>query len=162
MEREEVSGLDTKSKQRLMNVEEGRAMNKPKTLKAKHIARKIKSFDHFIYIWGEKAGYYLPPKSHITWHYISQVLSREKRLLRLGEVGHIIDIPKVKGALVNEMFGDIKDFNELHSYFPDFTESHNIPREYFFNVRIKRYLKLSIQNILIGIWFSYESKLVLK
>ena len=45
------------------------------SLTAKMVARKISSFDHFIYLWGTKANYYLPPKHCLTWRFISQVLA---------------------------------------------------------------------------------------
>ena len=112
---------------------------KQKFIKAKDIARKLKSFDHFIYVWGEKGRYYLPPKNTLTWHYISQILAKEKRLLKLDEVGHQIEVPKVRGKVVNEMFDEVKHVNGLHFYFPDFSESHSVPRDYFFNVIITRY-----------------------
>jgi len=108
-------------------------------VKAKEIARKIKSFDHFIYVWGQKGQYYLPPKNVITWHYVSQILAQEKKLLKMEEVGSSLEVPKVRGTVVNEMFRKVKMENGLHLYFPDFTDTQNVPRDYFFNVGVIRY-----------------------
>lgn len=40
--------------------------NKFRNVLAKDIARKIKSLDHFVYLWGHKHNYYLPPKHSLT------------------------------------------------------------------------------------------------
>ena len=73
----------TKRKGRDMEVEHEAPVQQKTLVRAKDIARKIKSFDHFLYVWGHNGGYYLPPKSVFTWHYISQILAREKRLLKV-------------------------------------------------------------------------------
>ena len=117
-----------------LNTEPTEQRRPNKFMKAKEIARKIRSFDHFIYLWGEKAKYYLPPKRFITWHYISQVLSCEKRLLKLDQVGHVAEIPKLKGNLLKDMWDRCKDTNELNTFFPDIHDSQQVPRDYFFNV----------------------------
>lgn len=121
-----------------MNVEQGVEAPGGRLVKAKDIARTIKSFEHFIFIWGHKAGYYLPPKTVLTWHYVSQILAHEKRLLRTDQVGHVLQVPKVRGSVVNDMYQSIKDIDGLHRYFPDFTSTQNVPRDYFFNVRLIR------------------------
>jgi len=110
-----------------------------KIMKAKEIARKIKSFDHFIHVWGDKARYYLPPKRCLTWHYISQILCKEKRLLKIDQVGHEVEIPKVKGSVLDSMWQKAKDLNGMHEYFPDIHKSSHVPRKYFFNVRLIRF-----------------------
>ena len=138
MEQTAQPGKETKQKSTPMNIEKTGNQPKQRLVRAKDIARKVKSFDHFIYIWGSKGKYYLPPKSVLTWHYISQILAKEKRLLKLEQVGYQIEIPKVKGTLVNDMFHEVKDHNGLHYYFPDLSENQNVPRDYFFNVRIIR------------------------
>ena len=107
-------------------------------LKASEVARKIKSFDHFLFVWGTKAGYYLPQKNCLTWHYVAQVLAGEKRLLRVDQVGHVQELPKARGVLVNELWEHCKSINELHCYFPDVTPRSQIPRTYFYNVKIIR------------------------
>ena len=109
-----------------------------KLVKAKDIARKIKSFEHFTYLWGEKARYYLPPKRCMTWHYISQILCNEKKLLKLDQVGHIIELPKMQGSLIKNMWNECKNRNGLHTYFPDIHEGQQVPRQYFFNVSLIR------------------------
>ena len=138
MEQTAHAGKESKQKSTPMQIEKAENSEKKRLVKAKDIARTIKSFDHFVYIWGSKGKYYLPPKSVLTWHYISQVLAKEKRLLKLEQVGHQIEIPKVKGTLVNDMFHEIKHENGLHFYFPDLTENQNVPRNYFFNVNLFR------------------------
>lgn len=104
------------------------------TLRASDVARKLKSFDHFLYVWGTKGGYYLPPKSALTWHYISQVLAGEKKLVRLDQVGHVQELPRAKGYLINDLWEASKDLNDLHQYLPDITPSSRVPRTYFLNV----------------------------
>ena len=134
MDTRQIVEKDVKATPKQMDVEKSNSGGKVLTMRAKDIARKLKSFDHFVYVWGERGRYYLPPKSCITWHYISQILSKEKRLLKLDSVGHQIDIPKVRGSVVNDMFHQVKRSNNLAQYFPDFTDTQNIPRNYFFNV----------------------------
>lgn len=133
-----IESKPTKRKVKDIEVERGTNIPKNKLVKAKDIARKIKSFDHFLYVWGHKGGYYMPPKTILTWHYISQILAREKRLLKMEEVGYALKIPKVRGSMVNDMYHQIKNEKGLHMYFPDLTETQNVPRDYFFNVRLKR------------------------
>ena len=106
----------------------------PQTLKARDVARKIRSFEHFIYVWGHKARYYLPPRNCFTWHFVAQVLAQEKRLLKLEDVGHQLEVPKSKGLLVSELWDRLKNVNGLHTYFPDILRSERVPRDYFFNV----------------------------
>lgn len=115
-----------------------KTMRKNVLIKAKDVARKIRSFDHFIYVWSQKGKYYVPPKNYLTWHFIAQVLSKEKRLLRLEQVGPEVDIPKVHGTWVNEMYHDNKATNSLSLYFPDISDVQNVPRKYFFNVSLIR------------------------
>lgn len=117
-----------------MNIEQEGLERPRRLMKAKDIARKIKSFDHFIHLWGEKARYYLPPKRCLTWHYVSQILCNEKRLLKLDQVGHIAEIPKMHGAVIKDMWNSSKNINSMHLYFPDINESQQVPRDYFFNV----------------------------
>ena len=105
-----------------------------RVLKAKEVAQKIKSFDHFAYLWGVKAGYYLPPKRSLTWRFVAQVLSGQKRLLKVSEVGYPIEMPKFKGQHVDNIWQQFKDTNQLHSYLPDVTGNAPIPRTYFYNV----------------------------
>ena len=126
-------------KQGQMLLEEGATRENKKLIKAKEIARKLKSIDHFVFVWGQKGKYYLPPKSVITWHYVSQILCREKRLLKISDVGHTMEVPKVRGAVVNELFQQIKHINNMDLYFPDFTDCQNVPRDYFFNVSLSRF-----------------------
>lgn len=98
------------------------------------VARKLKSLDHFIYLYGHKAGYYLPPKDCLSWHYVSQILAEEKVLLKADKVGSELDLPKAKGFLITQKWQKYKEANKLHSFFPDFTQKQRIPRTYFFNV----------------------------
>jgi hypothetical protein len=112
------------------NVERGIS----RLVKAKDIARKIKSFDHFLYVWGGKGGYFMPPKSALSWHYISQILAGEKKLLLIKDVGHVQELPKSKGLLVRSLWEKWKHLNALHSYLPEITEQTQVPRTYFFNV----------------------------
>ena len=104
---------------------------------AKEVARKIKSFDHFIYLWGHKHGYYLPPKHSLTWSFIAQILTGKKKLLKIQTVGRSIDIPKMRGLRVNELYRSLYKVNNLGDYFPDFANTDTIPRNYFFDVKSK-------------------------
>lgn len=103
-------------------------------MKAKEVARKIKSFDHFLYVWGSRGGYFLPPRSALTWAYISQVLGGEKKLLRVAEVGHVLDLPRARGMLIEDLWARSRDENNLHAYLPDVTARAHVPRTYFLNV----------------------------
>ena len=105
-----------------------------RSVKAGDVARKLKSFDHFIYLYGQKAGYYLPPKHVMSWTYISQILSEEKILLRSVDVGSLLVLPKCRGLAIQDVWKKYKDVNHLHKYFPDTSDAGRIPRDYFFNV----------------------------
>ena len=79
-------------------------LNQPsphRLLHTKDVIRKLKKFNHFLYVWGTKGGFYLPPRSALTWHYVSQVLGGEKSLLRVEDVGRLQELPKAKGLQVN-------------------------------------------------------------
>jgi len=80
----DIDGGENKRNARLWMLEEKNLDESDvrRLVKAKEIARKIKSFDHFIYVWGQKGQYYLPPKNVITWHYVSQILAQEKNFLK--------------------------------------------------------------------------------
>jgi len=130
---------NSKGKQTYMQVESGNNENPPKSIRAKDIAKKIKSLDHFVYVWGTKAQYYLPPTKYLTWHYVSQIIAKEKKLLKLSEIGGLIELPKAKGILVNDIWEEFKDVNDLHMYFPDIHDSQFVPRTYFYNVILKRF-----------------------
>ena len=136
-----AEGKSTKRKGRDTTPGHGGMVFENKLVKAKDIARKIKSFDHFLYVWGHTGGYYMPPKSVFTWHYVSQILAQEKRLLKVSEVGHVLEVPKVRGSVVNEIYHKEKLNGGLAAYFPDFTETQNVPRDYFFNVKLIRSLR---------------------
>ena len=103
-------------------------------LSTKVVARKISSFDHFIYLWGTRCNYYVPPKHCLSWRYISQVLAGEKRFLKFNEVGNCVEIPKAKGMVIRELWNILTDDVKIKTYFPDFSPSDTIPRGYFFNV----------------------------
>lgn len=133
-----ADGKATKRRVHNMDIEQGDVPAQRKLVKAKDVARKIKSFDHFLYVWGHTGGYYMPPKSVFTWHYISQLLAREKKLLKVEQVGHTLEVPKVRGAVVNDIYNREKYNHGLSAYFPDFTDTQNVPRDYFFNVKIIR------------------------
>lgn len=122
-----------------LNIEAQIPATPNRSLKTQDVARKLKSFDHFLYVWGTKGGYYLPPKSALTWHYISQVLAGEKLLLRIQQVGHVQELPKAKGFLVQDLWEECKAINEMHAYLPDVTPRTHAPRTYFYNVSLTRF-----------------------
>lgn len=103
---------------------------------SKQVAKRIRTFDHFIFLWGHQSNYYVPPKHVLTWHFISQVLSGEKLLLRNDQIGTAINMPKMKGVRIREIWDHLKNKNDLKSYFPDFPATDCIPRDYFFNARL--------------------------
>jgi hypothetical protein len=107
------------------------------TIIAKEVARKIKSFEHFMYVWGEKARYYLPPKSALSWGYIAKILSGEKRLLKLDLVGYQIDLPRAKGFHVRTVWERCKGVNGIGKCLPEVSDAKHIPRKYFYNVELE-------------------------
>ena len=106
-----------------------------RSLITREVARKAKSVDHFLVLWGEKAGYHLPPKKSITWDFIAQVLAGKKKLFQIKEIGEVSDIPKVKGVLVKNLWEKYKNFKGLKDYFPDISSGRAISRKYFFSVQ---------------------------
>lgn len=108
-----------------------------KQLKAKKIARKIRSFDHFIYLFGVKGGFYLLPRFTLSWVYIGQILSGEKKLLKSEEVGPPVNLPRFRGIVIENMWEDFKNEDDFAKYFPMTKKGTHIPREYFINVFLK-------------------------
>lgn len=127
--------VDTKQRPARMLVEPNPVQPLRSLVRAKEVARKIRSFDHFAYVWGTKGKYFLPPQSCLSWHYISQVLAQEKKFLKIDEVGHALKLPKVRGFVIGELWERYKDVNDLKDYFPDIGQSQNVPRDYFLNAR---------------------------
>ena len=129
-----VQGQEPKRRGRepKLDVESERSVEQ--RIEACEVARRIRSFDHFAYVWGTKAGYYIPPHSSLTWHFISQVLAGEKKLLRAADVGFPFKVPKFKGQLAQDHWNKFKGIGDLRLYFPDISEGLTVPREYFYNV----------------------------
>ena len=75
-----------------------RAPRNSRMIKSKDVARKIQSFEHFAHIWGDKEGYYLPPKKYVTWQFVAQLLAGQK----MQQVGHPVELPK--GTYVQELY----------------------------------------------------------
>lgn len=67
-------------------------------------------------------------------------------LAKMDVFGHVMEMPQIKGQEINQLFGRIKMVNGLYNFIPDFTEAHNVPRTYFFNLRISRFSKSLSQN----------------
>lgn len=126
----EAANLDKTQKIEKMKVEQ-------LALLASDVARKIRSFDHFAYVWGEKGGFFLPPKRCLTWQYIAQLLSGEKKLLKANDVGAVVELPKVRGVRVSSLFEQLKSESGFGAFFPDQLERRSIPRTYFFNVLLE-------------------------
>lgn len=114
--------------------EEPRPRRPRVVLKAGEIARKLRSFDHFAYLYGQRAGYFLPPKHALAWACVAQILSEEKLLLKASDVGPPLILPKSRGLHIEISWARYKDAHDLHRYFPDTIDSGRIPRDYFFNV----------------------------
>lgn len=114
-----------------INSNENKSSNK---IKSRDIARKLSSFDHFIYVWGVKAGYYIPPKSSLTWQFISEVICGKKKLIKASIIGVPLNIPKFKGILVKNHYEQYANINNLYMYFPNITDGVSVPRDYFYNV----------------------------
>lgn len=87
-------GRGTPRRTRGITVEPNNVEEQTRRIRAIEVAKKIKSLDHFAYVWGTKAQYYLPPTKYLTWHFVSQILAKEKKLLKLNEIGGLIDFPK--------------------------------------------------------------------
>ena len=112
------------------------ALNKYRT---RDIVKKIKSLQHFVYLYTEKGKFYLPPINYLTWEYVGEILSGQKKLLKAYQINSNFKMPKSKGMSVNGLFDELKTDQEFMMYFPKITEKMNVPREYFFNVFVNRY-----------------------
>ena len=106
-------------------------------VKSKLIAEKLKSIDHFVYLYSKEGKYYLPPRKLITWSYIRQVLCGEKLLLKFERIGSQYPLPKAKGFNIGEFFQQMNSDTGFMVYFPDLSIKANVPRDYFLNVRLK-------------------------
>jgi len=79
-------------------------------------------------------GYHLPPKKCITWPYIVQVLTGEKKLLKGDKLVLNRTLPRIKELSMKEVWPKFQNDQELISYFPDFEDGRNPPRLYFFQI----------------------------
>ena len=107
--------------------------------KTKNVAAKLRSIEHFMFLYGNEAGYFLPPRELITWSYIRQVLTGVKILLKFERLGTNFQFPKSRGFRVKTAFEEMSSDKDFMRYFPDIPPKTNIPREYFLTVSIKRY-----------------------
>lgn len=103
-------------------------------VRSKEIAARIRSIDHFVFLFGNEGRYYMPPTSLITWHFVRQVISGEKQLLKQDRINGNFTVPKSRGFHVGTAFQEMSDDQEFMSFFPDATPKSNVPREYFLTV----------------------------
>ncbi len=104
-------------------------------LRAKDVARKIPSLQHFAHLYEVKAGYYLPPRYALSWRYVHQVLTGKKKLVRASEVGHPVSLPRFRGLQIEREWRRVQNVGDFATYFPDIPRGNHVPREYFLNVR---------------------------
>ena len=107
----------------------------------RQVLTKIKSKEHFMYIFGEKGNFYLPPKKYITFKYIKQILSGDKSLLSESELIKCFQFPKRKGFNFTKYYRTFIKLPQISLYFPDLSKNQHPPKEFFFNVRIIQILK---------------------
>lgn len=110
-------------------------------MKSKEVAEQIKSIDHFIFLYENEGKYFLPPRKLITWHYVRQILSGQKHLLKFEQLKSLYTLPKFRGLSVNSLFIEMNEDTEFNKFFPDIPANTNVPREYFLQVSIIRSLK---------------------
>lgn len=103
-------------------------------VKTSQIAAKIRSVDHFVYLYATERKYFLPPKKFITWEYIRQILSGEKVLLKFRRIEQQFQLPRTKGFYVRSVFQQLANDSEFMLYFPDFSKDAHVPRDYFITV----------------------------
>ncbi len=61
-------------------------------------------------------------------------MSGEKLLLKFDKIDCQIQIPKVRGLRVKDIFQEFAGDVEFTRYFPNWPSECNIPREFFLNV----------------------------
>ena len=105
------------------------------------ILRKVKSKEHFMFIFGEKGDFYLPPISYITFKFIKKVLSGEKSLLPNDELKKSFNFPKRKGFNFVKYYRSFMKMPTISMYFPDLTRNQHPPKEFFFDVSINKIMK---------------------
>ena len=77
---------------------------------------------------------YLPPKGMINKDHLKQVLSNQKKFLKLSEV-KFINVPKYPELALSRMYPHFQQDPETMQYFPDKIAANHLPdRDYFWNV----------------------------
>jgi hypothetical protein len=77
--------------------------------------------------------YYLPPSSMLTKDFLRQVLTEEKRLLKVGCVRRV-NMPRYDELSVKNLFPKFANDPEFMSLMPDrLPKGKTVDREYFFN-----------------------------
>lgn len=103
-------------------------------LKTSQVVSKLRSVDHFMYLFATEGKYYLPPRKFITWEYIRKILSGEKVLLKFRRIDSQFQLPRAKGFYIKAVYEQISNDTEFVRYFPDFSKDAHIPRDYFLTV----------------------------
>lgn len=92
----------------------------------------ISSKDHFITLFQVQGGYFLPPKSFITWEFIRDVLNGTKSLLPLSQVQSLYVPPKVSELTVAKIYAQIEHDKRITCYLPDCNRPQD--KKYLFGV----------------------------
>lgn len=68
---------------------------------------RLRNKEELVYFFEFIGQYYLPPDSYVSNHYLGQLLSGEKKLLRLNEMASTWVPPHTPFLRVRDMFDDI-------------------------------------------------------
>ena len=80
--------------------------------------------------------YYLPPERMCTMHFLKQVLSGNKKLLKANQVKGIPRIPRIPEINARNIWLELKAEPQIAIHFPDtYITQNRVPdRSYMFNV----------------------------
>ena len=98
------------------------------------LKRKIKSPQHFIFMFGMELKYHLPPKHSITWPFIVKVLTGEKKLVKQRDIPFLQAIPKIEEFQMKKIWPTYRKDKGFCQYFPDIDSDRYPPRNYFYQI----------------------------
>ena len=90
-------------------------------------------------------GYFLPPKSELSFPYIFDILSGRKKLLKYEQISIFVPPPRIKQLWVKTLWAELRNDIEFCRYFSNRAMTNQPNRRYFFTVLATVYKDQYIQ-----------------